>query len=594
MRILRSTIPLVEALRGYERRHAQADLGAGLTTAVMLIPQAMGYAMLAGLPPLVGLYASVLPLLVYALIGTSRQLAVGPVAMDSLLVAAGVAPLAAGDPATYLHLTLLLAVMVGLLQSAMGLFRLGFLVNFLSYPVISGFTSAAALIIASSQLTHLLGVSIPRSNYVHRALQGALSQLDAVHGITVAIGVSSVAALVALKRYAPRFPRALVVVAASSVLVGALGLDGDGVAIVGSVPRGLPSLTTPRFDVAAVQQLIPIALTLALLGFMEATAIGKKYARAKGYRLSANRELIAVGAANFTAGFSGGYPITGGFSRTAVNASAGATTQLAGVITAFAVALTLVFFTPLFYYLPKAVLAAIIITAVVGLIDIDEAKHVYRVRRADLALLGATFGATLSLGIIEGMAVGVAASLGMLIWRSTHPHVAVLGHIGQGDVFRNVNRFACARTVPGVLALRLDAQLYFGNVNFLEETIDSHISRQNADAPAHRVEAVVLDASGINQLDASGELAVRGIDDDLDARGIKLFLADVKGPVRDVMKRSGLWAKFEGRIFYTVGDAVRVAEAWVQSTTEEERKRLLRRGHDDCMPVASSRPDTKR
>lgn len=555
MPALERHLPLLASLRGYDRATFRSDLLAGLTTAVMLIPQAMGYAMLAGLPPIVGLYASLLPLVIYALFGTSRQLAVGPVAMVSLLVAAGVGAVAEPGSASFVAYAIMLSLGVGVLQLGMGLARLGFLVNFLSHPVISGFTSAAALIIGFSQLGHVLGVAIPRSHHVHTVVIAAVERASEVHGLTLGIGLGAVVALVALKRLAPMFPRALFVVVASTLLVWGLGLHDAGVAVVGAVPEGLPAPSMPRFDLEVMGELLPVALTISLVGFMESIAVAKRYARDNRYEVDANRELIGLGLANLAGAFTQAYPVTGGFSRTAVNAQAGAKTGVAAVVTAVAVGATLLLLTPLFYFLPKAVLAAIILAAVVGLIDVAEVAHLWRVKRTDLLALAVTFVATLTLGIEQGIGVGVAVSLMTLVVRTTRPHVAELGRLPGTGHWRNLERFAEARREPGVLALRLDAQIYFGNVNFLKETLDE------LEAGRHEpLAAVVIDASGINQVDASAEIAFREILEAYRSRGVALRLANVKGPVRDVFARSGLSEQLGADAHYlSVDEAVRGA-----------------------------------
>ncbi|MFW5924724.1 MAG: SulP family inorganic anion transporter [Myxococcota bacterium] len=536
MKRLERLVPLVASLRRYDGPTFKSDLAAGLTTAVMLIPQGMGYAMIAGLPPIYGLYSSVIPLLVYALFGTSRQLAVGPVAMVSLLTATGVGAIADTGTDAFIAYAILLALLVGLIQFVMGIGRLGFLVNFLSHPVISGFTSAAALIIGFSQLEHLLGVDIARSHHVHTILWQAAEQAKDIQPTTLAIGAGSIALLMLLKRWRPAFPRALAVVVLASLLVWGLGLHETGVAIVGTVPSGLPPLSVPTVDLAVMAELLPIALTIALVGFMESIAVAKNYARRLKYDVDANRELVGLGLANVAGAFTHAYPVTGGFSRTAVNAQAGARTGMAGILTAVVIALTLVFLTPLFYYLPKAVLAAIIMTAVFGLVDVREVKHLWHVKRTDLAMLIVTFVSTLTLGIEEGILVGVGTSLAVLVWRTTRPHVAVLGRLPGTEAWRNVKNFSEAEPVPGVLALRLDAQFYFGNVNFLKETLAQLEAK--ADRP---LRAVVIDASAINQIDASAEGALREILEDYRSRGVELYLANVKGPVRVVLEGSGFY-----------------------------------------------------
>jgi SulP family sulfate permease len=572
MTALHKHIPLLASLEGYNRSDARRDVIAGVTTAVMLIPQSMGYAMLAGLPPIYGLYSALVPLLIYGLFGTSRQLAVGPVAMVSLLVAAGVGAVAETGSAGFIAYAVLLALMVGVLQLTMGVARLGFLVNFLSHPVISGFTSAAALIIGFSQLKHIMGVAIPRSHHVHTTIGYAIAHAAETHRVTLLIGVLSVAALVALKKFAPMFPRALAVVALSSLAVWGLGLHQSGVAIVGQVPDGLPPLTMPGVDVAVMRQLFPIALAISLVGFMESVAVAKRYARENKYEVDANKELVGLGLANIAGSFTQAYPVTGGFSRTAVNAQAGARTGLAGVLTAAVVALALLFFTPLFYFLPKAVLAAIIMSAVFGLIDVAEVRHLWKVKRSDLAMLLLTFAATLTLGIEQGILVGVGSSLAVLVLKTTRPHVARLGRLPGTEVYRNVERYREAETTDGILALRLDAQVYFGNVNFLKETLDEHERAESA--PVH---TVVLDASGINQIDASGEVALREILDGYRCRDVDLLLANVKGPVRDVLKRSGFSEQLGSDAFF-----LRVDEA-VRHAAQRERagRKPTRRSADD-------------
>lgn len=536
------------------REHVRDDLIAGLTTAVMLIPQAMAYAMLAGLPPIVGLYASTIPVAIYALLGSSRQLAVGPVAMVSLLVATGVGALAEPGTETYVALALLLALMVGVLQLGMGLVRAGFLVNFLSHPVVSGFTSAAALVIGISQLKHLLGIDLQRGP-IYETVAQALSRLAEIQPLTLAIGLGSVLLLLALRRFAPRLPGALIVVVAGTLTVWGLGLHEQGVAIVGEVPAGLPGLSLPSIDVESLAGLWPTALAIALVGFMESISVGKSIASRKGYELDADQELRGLGLANVGGALFGGYPVTGGFSRTAVNAQAGARTGMAGLITAAIVALTLLLLTPAFHYLPKAVLAAIIMVAVFGLVDLKEVEHLWHVERSELALLLLTFVATLGLGVEEGIAVGVGASLLWHVIRSTRPHTAVLGRLPGAEGFRNyrnIERFADAEPVPGVLALRIDAQFFFGNVTFLKQTLRELVD--DAQPPLH---TVIIEAASINRLDSSAAAALHELHGWLRDRNIVLRFAGVKGPVRDMMQRTGLWQRLgEDHFHFTVHDAV--------------------------------------
>lgn len=531
--------PPLSWARAYRREDLRGDLQGGLTTAVMLIPQGMAYAMLAGLPPIVGLYASVVPLIVYALLGTSRQLAVGPVAMVSLLVASGVGALVEQGTDMYLAYAVMLMVMVGGMQLLMGIGRLGFLVNFLSHPVLSGFTSAAALIIGLSQLKHLLGVEIPRSHHVHEIVINAAAQAADINAITLGIGVLSVLLLVVLKRVSPRFPRALAVVVGSTLAVWGLGLHEQGVRIVGSVPAGLPDFAVPSLDLDAMRDLLPTALTIALVGFMESIAVARAFARRHKVEVDANQELVGLGAANLVGSLFGGYPVTGGFSRTAVNDQAGARTPAAAIVTAVVIALTLLFLTPLFHFLPKAVLAAIIMTAVFGLVDVAEVKHLWAVDRADLVLLVLTFVATLGFGIEQGILAGVGASMLWFVVRSTRPHYAVLGRVGDAGVWRNLGRDQDAAPVEGVLAVRMDAQFYYGNVSFLKDTL-KRLEAEAIEREAAPLRAVVLDATAMNQLDSSAAGALHELVEDYGVRGVPFYLAGVKGPVMDTLHRAHL------------------------------------------------------
>ncbi|MFT5358356.1 MAG: SulP family sulfate permease [Polyangiales bacterium] len=550
-------LPFMSWMRSYRRSDAKSDLSAGLTTAIMLVPQGMAYAMLAGLPPVVGLYASVVPLVAYSLFGTSRQLAVGPVAMDSLLVAQALAPLAVLGSDQYIAYAVLLALLVGIIQLSMGILRLGFLMNFLSNPVVSGFTSAAALIIGFSQLKHILGVSLPRSKNVLHVIQSALESISDWNWPTIAIALASIVFLIAAKRWRPKAPRALLVVVGGSLVVWAGGLAEAGVATVGVVPSGPPALGLPIWNTEVAGTLLPMALTIALVAIMEAMSVARTFAQKEGYDIDANQELIALGVANVGGALSSAYPVTGGFSRTAVNAQAGAKTPLAGLVTAGIVLLTLLFFTPLFYHLPTAALAAIIMTAVFGLIDIKAIRRLWKVKRSDLVVLVATFAATLGIGIEQGILSGVAMSLAFFVFRTTRPHVAVLGELPESKgVFRNVLRYPNAEQVTGVLLVRIDAQFYFGNTTFLKGTLE-RLERE-ATSPLH---TVILDASGINQLDSSAASALEELVRSYAQRNIRLFIACAKGPVRDILERVGLSETLAGRLPQTLAQAVTEAKA---------------------------------
>lgn len=523
---------LFAQLAGYDGKSARADALAGLTTAIMLIPQAMAYAMLAGLPPIVGLYSSLLPLAAYAIFGSSRQLAVGPVAMVSLMVASGVGAIAPTGSADFIVLAAVLALMVGVFQLTMGVLRLGFLVDYLAHPVIAGFSSAAALIIGFSQLKHALGVDIPRSHHIHTILLGAFERASDIDLVTFAIAGGALATLIVLKRVAPRFPRFLLVVVAGTGAVYGLGLE---TAVVGDVPAGLPPLAWPSFGADTLRELLPTAVAISLVGFMESISVAKAFAKKNGYDVDADQELVGLGAANLVGGVFSGYPVTGGFSRTAVNAQAGAKTGIASVITALFVGLTLLWLTPLFYYLPKAVLAAIIMSAVFGLVDIAEARHLWRISRPDLALMGITFVATLTLGIELGILVGVAASLAGFLRKMSRPHVAMLGRLPGTTLYRKIDRNPGAEIEPGVLAFRFDAPLFFANASYLEKTLADLESQVSAP-----IEKVVFDATGVSGLDASAIAALDKVLERYEQRGVEVWIATMRGPIRDIMDRAGL------------------------------------------------------
>ncbi|MFO8029994.1 MAG: solute carrier family 26 protein [Cyclonatronaceae bacterium] len=526
--------PILTWLPGYDTGMFRGDLAAGLTVGVMLIPQAMAYALIAGMPPVYGLYASLVPLIIYGIMGTSRQLGVGPVAVVSLLVVAGVADFAEPGSSEYIQLAILLAFMVGVIQLLMGLLRMGFMVNFLSHPVITGFTAATALIIAFSQLHHILGISIGSSKHVHTILIQVYEARSEVHLGTVAFGLGAIAAIYAIKRWYSRLPGALVVVVAGIALVAVTGWDQRGIQVIGEVPSGLPFPGLPAFSLDAVYGLLPMAFAITIVGFMESIAVAKSiHARHRDYRLDPNQELVALGSANVGGALFQAFPVTGGFSRSAVNDQAGAKSGMAGIISALLIGLTLLFLTPLFYYLPNAVLGAIIITAVLGLIDIREIRFQWRIQKQDFAMMAITFLVTLVLGIEEGILTGVVASLGVVIFHSSKPHVARLGQLPGTRVYRNLSRFDDASEREDVLVFRYDAPLFYANADHFKETV-THLIAQKGEA----LKRVVLDASGINSIDTTGIHALASLEKELRDNGIQLRMAAVHGPVRDLLTKS--------------------------------------------------------
>lgn len=519
----------------------RADLTAGLSTALVLVPQSLGYALLAGLPPVVGLRASTFALVPYVFLGTSAAAAIGPVAMDSLLTAA-----ALGDPA-FAHLNLvalaaLLAVLVGLVQFALAALRLGHVANFLSMPVTTGFLTAAALLIALSQASALAGLPSASDPSLLPLAHHLLRNAHRLHWPTVVLASTSIAALFALDRLKPHWPRAPIVLALLSVLSITVPWFAS-VPRIGSVPLAWPRFEVLSPDVGLLGNLLPYAVTIAFVGFVEDYSTLLKFADTHGVPRPA-RELAALGAGNVVAGLSGGYPVTVGLSRSAVLVRAGAKTKRAGLFTALGVLVFGTVLAPLLGYIPKGVLAAVVVTSVTGLVDVGAIRRIATVKRSDGLFAVLTLAGTLAAGFQWGIAVGILASVANFLFRSTRPHVAILGHIPGTTTYRNVARYPEAETVPGMLLVRIDSLLYFGNATFLRDTM----ARLEAEAGA--IDGIVLDASGIGELDASGELALTRLVDDYDARGITFAIASVKGPVRDVMKRSGLWQRLGRRRLY--------------------------------------------
>ena len=556
-----SPLTLAPWLTRYNRRDFSSDLLAGLTVAVMLVPQGMAYAMLAGMPPVTGLYASTLPLVAYALIGSSRALAVGPVAIISLLTMAGVAPLARPGTVDFIALAGILALMVGVLQLALGLLRGGVLVAFLSHAVVSGFTSAAALVIALSQLHHLLGFSLTTKAPIPILLE-AFQRLGEVHPPTLLLGLSSLILLLAGRRWWPRLPMPLMVVFLGTLTVVFLGLDQEGVKIVGAVPAGLPHPALPRAPAEVVWALFPAALTIAFIGFLESIAVARSLAAREAERVDANRELVGLGFANLVAGVLTAFPVTGGFSRSAVNYQAGARSGLASVVAAILVMVTLMALTPLFYHLPQAILASLVMAAVVGLVDFQEPLRLWRVRPADALSLGVTFLATFLLGVETGILVGVAFSLAIFLWRSAFPHVAVMGRIARSEasgacgVWRNVLRHPQARPHPRLVVLRPDSSLYFANATWLRDVVERALTERK------EVRGLVIDLSAVNDVDAIALESLEELMHELDLQGQEVHLAAMKGPVAAVAARAGWRERYADRAYHlTLDQAVAAAEA---------------------------------
>jgi len=550
--VIKKILPILDWLPSYSKSDFFKDLPAGITVGIMLIPQGMAYALIAGLPMVYGLYASLVPQVIYALTGTSRQLAVGPVAMDSLLVAAGLTSIAVVGSDRYIELAIALALMMGSIQLLLGMMRAGFLVNFLSKPIVSGFTSAAALIIGANQITNLLGIEIPQNNQLHKLIYSLSDAFEAIHIPTLLLGIGSIALLMVLSKYKGKIqvPATLVVVVVGIVVVKLLGLNEGGVAIVGLIPEGLPSFLSPSINSADFTQLLPIAVTLALIAFMEAYSIAKTIEERHDYKIDADQELRALGLANIFGALFKSYPTTGGFSRTAVNEKVGAVTPMASLISAALIAMTLLFLTPLFYHLPKAVLAAIVIVAVSGLVDIKLPILLWKNHKVEAGLLFVTFLVTVTVGMTQGIGVGMGLSIAVLVFKQMRPHFAELGEI-EG-VFRNVKRFENAVVREDLLIVRFDASVNFANHRFLNSSIKNLI-----DARKGKVETIILCAESIGYIDASGLGGLENLIDDLEKRGIDFRLSAAIGPVRDVIGTSELMNKIgKTRCFTSIATAI--------------------------------------
>jgi SulP family sulfate permease len=557
MKQLDRFLPATAWARGYGRAQLANDLLAAVIVTIMLIPQSLAYAMLAGLPPYVGLYASILPLVAYALFGSSRALAVGPVAVISLMTAAAIGKVAAPGSPEYWAAALLLAGLSGLFLVGMGLLRLGFLANLLSHPVISGFITASGVLIAASQLKHILGVRA-EGDTLPEILTALLGRLGEVNPITLLIGVAATAFLFWVRSRLKTLLRArglgprpadiltkagpVAAVLATTFLVLAFGLDHQGVRIVGEIPQGLPPLTMPSLDPALIRELLPAAILLSVIGFVESVSVAQTLAAKRRQRIDPNQELVGLGAANLAAAFTGGYPVTGGFARSVVNFEAGAETPLAGVFTAVGIAVTAIFLTPLFYYLPQATLAATIIVAVLSLVDLSSLKRTWRYSKTDFAAMAATILMVFAEGVEAGVVTGVVLSILLFLWRTSRPHMAIVGQVPGTEHFRNVLRHAVV-TSEKVLTVRVDESLYFANARWLEDRIYELV----AERP--QLEHVVLMCPAVNLIDASALESLETISDRLKAAGVTFHLSEIKGPVMDALERSDFFEHLTGQVF---------------------------------------------
>ena len=551
-------------LRHYQRQWLSSDISAGLIVAILVIPQSLAYTLLAGLPAAMGLYASILPVVAYALVGSSMTMAVGPVAIAALMTASALQPLAHAGTVEYVQLATQLALISGLMFLAFGALRLGFLAYFLSTPVVSGFVSGSAIVIALGQLKHILGVPVPSST-TWVMLEGLWRALPQSNPTTLALGLGSMVFLLLARPFlAPGLrrlglsrtaadllgrtaPIATVLVTTSLVAWGHWDITRQ-VPIVGTVPAGLPALSWVWPDADTWNQLWLPAVLVSLVGFVGSVSVAQSFALQRQQRIAPNRELWGLGVANIASALSGSYPVHGGLSRSVINFAAGAQTPLASLITAGFMGVIIYFLTPLFYYLPLAVLAASIMVAVFSLIDIRTLKTSWFYDKADALSLLATASGVVVLGVEAGILMGVALSLGVLVWRSSRPHMAIVGRVPGTEHFRNVERHA-VHTVPGLLALRVDESLFFANATALEERIESLVQ---ADASIRRV---LLVCSAVNQIDATALGMLTDLEQSLDQRQIRLELAEVKGPVMDRLQHTALGLRLQGRVFQSVHDA---------------------------------------
>ncbi len=557
-------LPCLQWAKHYDRAAAAKDGLAALIVTLMLIPQSLAYAMLAGLPPAAGLYASILPLLAYTLFGTSRTLAVGPVAVVSLMTAAALGPLFVPGSTEYASAAMMLAMLCGAVLLMMAILRLGFLANFLSHPVISGFISASAILIAIGQIKHILGLSISGDN-AFTLVKELIVGLPQTHLPTLGVGAISLLFLYLVRtRLGNSLQRLgmsvgmsgtlarlgpVMALLASIVGVSAFQLVEAGVRVVGEVPGGLPPLGVPQLDPQLALQLLPAAVLISLVGFVESVSVAQTLAARRRERIEPNQELIALGGANIAAAMSGGFPVTGGFARSVVNFDAGAQTPLAGGLTAAGLSLTVLFFTPLFHNLPHAVLAATIIVAVLSLVDLDALLRTWRYSRQDAAAMAVTILGVLLIGVETGIILGVCLSLLLFLWRTSHPHVAVVGQLPGNEHFRNVERFDVIQS-PSVLSVRVDESLYFPNARFLEDRIAELTGRYP------QAKHLVLMCSGVNLIDASALESLEAITSRLHAGGVQLHLSEVKGPVMDRLRRTDFLELFGGQVFISQYEAL--------------------------------------
>lgn len=551
---IKKIIPILEWLPNYEKSLFKGDLIAGITVGIILIPQGIAYALIAGLPPIYGLYCALVPQVMYAIFGSSRQVAIGPVAMDSLIVATGVSTLALAGSDSYIEIAILLALIVGTIQFVLGIFSLGFIVNFLSRPVITGFTSAVALIIGINQFRNLLGVDFIQSDQIHELIQDIWLKISFYNLPTTIIGMIAVAIIFVFRKIDKRIPSALIVVVLGIVIMKFFGKNLTDVSIVKNIPSGLPSFGIPTIELEQIRELFPIALTLVMVGYLETISIGKSQETKQDvYKVRPNQELIALGLSNIFGSFFKAYPTASSFSRSAINQESGAKTGMAAIISVLMVIITLLFLTPLFYYLPKTVLASIIIVAVFALVNIKEAVFLWKANNLDFWLLISTFIATLFFGIEYGISVGVGLSLVVLIFRTSRPYVVELGKVPDANFYRNKERFEEVIIEDDVLVFRFDAQLFYANSSYFRDKLD-----EMTDKKGKALKLIVLDSESINRIDSTGVEMLKERIKFYQKKGVLFYFAGAKGPLRDALFKGGLLEIIDvNHFFMRANDAVK-------------------------------------
>lgn len=532
---LKKTFKIVDWLPVYSPSKFRGDLAAGLTTGIMFIPQGMAYAVIAGVPPIYGLYAGVIPLLIYPLLGTSKNLSVGPVAVDMLIIAAGVSLLAEPNTTEYITLTILLTMMAGGMQLIMGSMQLGAVFNFFSRPVIAGFTLAAPLIIAFTQLNNLLGIELSNTQYIITIIEEVVFKFDQIHPDTFLWGGAAIGILALFKYFKSNIPASAIILVISIVAAWFLNASTLGIQLVGDIPTGLPPLSLPEINFNNMRELLPTALTLALVQFMVVASLGRTFAKRHNYVIDANHELVAIGASNFLGSFFQSIPVSGSFSRSAASEQANVQTPLANIITSGVIIATLLLLTPIFYHLPMPILAAIIIVSALNLIDISEFKFLFTTKKSEGFIAIFTAVCTLFIGIQEGILLGVVASMVNILYKYSRPNVAELGLIPGTRLFQNISRNSDAQRIRGVIILRVDASFSFINADFFRDYIVKKTREYN-----NHTRYVIIDGSTINRLDTTAIDQMKSMITTLKNWDIELYITGLKGPIRDMITKSGM------------------------------------------------------